>query len=418
MKDNNMKKYKIFLMINIIYIFSFTNSFSEWFVFENKNLPNSLFYGVTLDKSQNLWYWGYDVFYKKMNDTWITFDSIGLHGLYDLYIDDRDVIWACGDAGILKIENGILTRKTPMTSNIPVGRKQCILPFDENIILVGSESSGIIKFDRNTLEFLDTINVNNSILKSNDITCMNFDKTGMLWIGTTYGLLSLQDSNWTLYNTTNSGIKDNVILCMAVDSLNNIWVGTDWGGVCMFDRENWTNYDRNNSPITNNRIIDIGIDKNNNKWIACRAVIKFDDINWEIYTTQNSPLPNWAIMGIVIDSNNNKWIGTGNGLAVYNEDKVIFTDVIESDSIVPKIKNYPNPVSNHFNFDYTLEKNANVNLSICDLNGKVLRVVIDNQEEAGAKQVNVDISDLPAGSYYCILKVNGTATVNKLIKKD
>ncbi len=189
---------------------------------------------------------------------------------------------------------------------------------DANYIWAGG--SGLTRIDKKTGE-MTHFNRTNSILPTNTIKTLALDKSGILWIGTRYGLVSYDNSSWTAYSTGDSTFPLTLINYITVDSLNNIWIATDNNGIIFYDRKNWLNYSNKNSDLPINRINCIAIDKNNVKWFGTSSgVVKFDGNNFTHYYKLNSGLPVDFVNSIAIDTNNNKWIATfGGGLTKFDD---------------------------------------------------------------------------------------------------
>ena len=61
---------------------------------------------------------------------------------------------------------------------------------------------------------------------------------------------------------------------------------------------------------------------------------------------------------------------------------------------------YPNPVNDLLNLEYSLEYDQKVSVSIHDLQGKMVKPILNLQEVSqGLNKVNVDVSDLDEGVY-------------------
>lgn len=81
---------------------------------------------------------------------------------------------------------------------------------------------------------------------------------------------------------------------------------------------------------------------------------------------------------------------------------------------------YPNPFSDKTKITYQLNKAANVNLKIVDINGKEIRTLLNSSQTSGRKEINWDGSSNahnPAkpGIYFYILEVNKEKVFGKLI---
>lgn len=76
---------------------------------------------------------------------------------------------------------------------------------------------------------------------------------------------------------------------------------------------------------------------------------------------------------------------------------------------------YPNPASNQFTFNWSLDGDRVIGLQIIDLSGKVLKDIKLDHLQTGS--VSVDISDLPSGSYLIGISTNKGVTDYPLIVK-
>lgn len=101
------------------------------------------------------------------------------------------------------------------------------------------------------------------------------------------------------------------------------------------------------------------------------------------------------------------------------EDQENFTDVDlfneEQEGLQPRI--YPNPVSDILHVEYRLEKDCPVNIIMATIDGKVVKNIYQQQQQAGDQHEEIDCSQLMTGVY--LLKiVAGDQTVNgKILKK-
>jgi hypothetical protein len=81
-------------------------------------------------------------------------------------------------------------------------------------------------------------------------------------------------------------------------------------------------------------------------------------------------------------------------------------------------QNFPNPSNGVTSFNYTLANNANVMIEISDLSGKVIEVINEGSKTAGTYTVQLDYSNLSAGTYFYTLSTeNGKVTKSMNIIK-
>lgn len=80
-------------------------------------------------------------------------------------------------------------------------------------------------------------------------------------------------------------------------------------------------------------------------------------------------------------------------------------------------QNYPNPFRSETIIRYSLAKASKVNLSLFDINGRLVKVLVNGSKEAGAHSITVTAGSLTAGIYlYRIQTGNFTATKRLVIQ--
>ncbi|MCB0654778.1 MAG: hypothetical protein KDC57_01515 [Saprospiraceae bacterium] len=128
------------------------------------------------------------------------------------------------------------------------------------------------------------VNTTNSELPNNLVNCVEADREGQIWVGTTQGLVTF-DCGENVFNSdgcpgrhkivTFDGVNGKLlstqdIRCVAVDGANRKWVGTR-NGIFVLSPDGLeliAKYNESNSPLINNSIIDIAIDEDGIAWIG------------------------------------------------------------------------------------------------------------------------------------------------------
>ena len=75
---------------------------------------------------------------------------------------------------------------------------------------------------------------------------------------------------------------------------------------------------------------------------------------------------------------------------------------------------YPNPARDRVSIDVSLKSNTEVNLSVIDLNGRVVLMSNEGRMTAGQQTIQFDVSSLRAGTYLVMLEQGGERSVSKL----
>jgi hypothetical protein len=80
------------------------------------------------------------------------------------------------------------------------------------------------------------------------------------------------------------------------------------------------------------------------------------------------------------------------------------------------LQNYPNPFNPSTKIPYTLKSNSNVRLSVYDLLGREVAVLVDNERKtAGTYKVSFQASFLPSGIYLYRIQAEGYADTKRMI---
>jgi photosystem II stability/assembly factor-like uncharacterized protein len=78
-------------------------------------------------------------------------------------------------------------------------------------------------------------------------------------------------------------------------------------------------------------------------------------------------------------------------------------------------QNYPNPFNPATKIEYSILKAANVNLSVYDLNGKLVKILIDEMHSVGSYEIDFDGSGLSSGMYFYKLDTDGFVQTRKMV---
>lgn len=128
------------------------------------------------------------------------------------------------------------------------------------------------------------------------------------------------------------------------------------------------------------------------------------DQNWREYVFDLSPYKN---SGVHIGF---RYTGAGGYIAI--DDLTISTQKIETavSKDIPgtftMLRNYPNPFNAGTRIAFVLPRNADVQLNIFDIHGKLLQTVINGPLEAGRHQYFWNSGELPSGIYFCGLLID------------
>jgi hypothetical protein len=94
-----------------------------------------------------------------------------------------------------------------------------------------------------------------------------------------------------------------------------------------------------------------------------------------------------------------------------------FTNGIDAKATQKEISVSPNPAGATACVTYSLEQGSMVNLSITDLQGRVVMQAVNESQAAGDYKRSIDISSLNAGIYFVSFTSGGKVFTAKLVKQ-
>ena len=100
--------------------------------------------------------------------------------------------------------------------------------------------------------------------------------------------------------------------------------------------------------------------------------------------------------------------------ANYNSVTVGINNVLAQDN---NISIYPNPFTNNITVDFNLEKESNIEISVMNVLGQTVKKYSTKMNVGNTKQI-IDMTELPANSYWIKVIVNDEQKMFKTIKID
>jgi ligand-binding sensor domain-containing protein len=98
------------------------------------------------------------------------------------------------------------------------------------------------------------------------VSCFYMDRRGILWIGTTVGLVQIQNGRSTTFRTTD-GLADDWIRSFYEDRQGHLWLGSPRGGLTHYRDGKFISYNTKKGLFTN-EIYCVLIDNTNDVWIS------------------------------------------------------------------------------------------------------------------------------------------------------
>ena len=283
-------------------------------------------------------------------------------------------IWACGPDGVSIIHaNDNWSYLNTSNSDLPSNFVRSILFEDDAKTWIGS-TGGLVLIENNIWNIYD-FGAIAGIFSNNITKIIKHPSNENVFIGTLNGGLVNYNSDFTFFNNTNSELLDNTIVDLIFDTNENLIMTTPFGGLGVLSSTNswiWFNSETNPSlPFFINSLGDISIDNNNNLWIVTieDGLIKYSNNNWTFYNTENSNIPDDNINCITYDNINNcMWIGTETeGLVLMDLENINISET--SNNPILKIQNP------HYNTSLIIESKKQTSISIFNYNGSLIKTV-------------------------------------------
>ncbi len=203
-----------------------------------------------------------------------------------LDFDSEQNLWICNHAGVLPVS--VLKNDGSWQSfDMPGSSRRYIDVMVDDVgnkwfVLASSVTEPIVIMDTGA-DLDDTsddrfriLNTNNSALPTGDVTSIITDLDGIVWVGTTEGVVVFPYGT-AIMESTSSGVRPIVeqdgipaylletetINTIAIDGSNRKWFGTN-NGVFLQSadgQEQIAHFNTGNSPLLNNQVIDIAINQ-------------------------------------------------------------------------------------------------------------------------------------------------------------
>ena len=299
-----------------------------WGIFED--MANTLWFST----SNGLSYYNRTIFKfttYKINES---AEESGNNSIFSIYEDKQGYTW-CGVLGgglnvFSRREGRFVNEKFASLSNPQLRFCDvfCIAEDPSGLLWIGT-STGLLCWDRksgNIRQFKHDPADKNSI--SNDyIRSLFIEPSGAVWIGTHGGGLNVYNPKTGSFNVLQNNPSDpaslsnNVVMNIFQDKDGRLWISTYGGGLNRLDRATgkftfFKNEVNNPKSISSNFIHCVYQDKNGVLWVGTYGgglnTLNESDNSFTHYTERDG-LPNNIVNGILSDIHGNIWVSTNNG---------------------------------------------------------------------------------------------------------
>ncbi len=294
----------------------------------NSGIPSDTVNAFAIDKNGNKWIGTYKGLVKFDGKNWVKYDSTNSNFYYsnpiiDIKVDHNDNILV----GCWGNINGLNFFDGKKWKFINGGRGFVVINSiavdSQNTIWIGSNAwdggTGLGKISGDSIKVYTEWE---KYIPANDIRAIAIDKDNIPWIATWrnngLGLTKFDKEKPTTFTTANSELTSNNITVINPDIDGSLWIGTEESGINIFKNGKCTKYSTDNSKLPNNSISAIIDDGFGTKWIGTKGggLVKFKDGIWTTYNGENSNIPN-NINAIYMDTKGCLWILANIGLICF-----------------------------------------------------------------------------------------------------
>ncbi|NJN78875.1 MAG: T9SS type A sorting domain-containing protein [Saprospiraceae bacterium] len=317
-------------------------------------------------------------------------------------------IWLATASGVWRWDGAMWSNYSPLSS---INR----IAWNANTqTLWGATVNGLIKIEGTNIT---TFNTANSPLTDNYIRSIALDNNGILHVSTTGtqgDVFRYDGTTWTNLST-GATAPQFAISTIHFDKNNTLWAGSWYGGIYKFNGFNWENWNETNSDLPHDNIWNLTSDGNGKIYIATDGgAAAFDGTNWNVWTTLNSGLGGDIVRSLVLDATEKLWFATSQGvstvqLTLTNTNSIVFENTA--------LKVFPNPIENSATLQFTTNNATDkIRISVISLDGKTITdILIEGQRSAGFQQLEIQKQGWSSGLYYLQVQYNEVKMVQPIL---
>lgn len=281
---------------------------------EAQGLSNNIIQCLFEDKEGNIWVGTYRNGLNCLKNgkvLTITLDE-GLvdNVVWQIQSDRAGGVWICTSDGVSRLRNGRIESyaSRDLTPNI-VFRSSMV--DSKGQLFLGSNGNGLFRLVAGSGK-VKAIPDPYLTLRSVSVRAMLEDRSGKLWIGTSRGLILLNNETFTVY-TTEHGLAINVISSLFEDSSGRIWAGTNGGGVSYLEQGRLRTYTSKNG-LPSDVVFNIYEDADKVIWLCTTGgLARFENGRFTTFGSRQG-LHTDSFFQILEDQAGYFWLGSNTGI--------------------------------------------------------------------------------------------------------
>ena len=210
-------------------------------------------------------------------------------------------------------------------SLIKTNNLTCIGIDKNDVIWVGTDDQGVLSFNGNTWGGSQIY----ASLPDKHINCIAVDNNNIMFFGTNHGFVTYDGSVPIMYGFKTSGLPDFTVEAISFDNAGNWYIGTHGGATKSYiinGVRNWYTY--GDSMVSDKQITSLLCDNFDNLWVGMNSqgisIINKDVSNWQLINNNNSNIESNKIRSLAESPSGTIWVGfasnsyNGGGLSYYD----------------------------------------------------------------------------------------------------
>lgn len=263
-------------------------------------------------------------------------DGLSNDYVVSLSMDGNGQLWIGTDEGLNSFDGVKVRTYTKKDGAIPGNALNDVLP-DSDGIWVATQRAGFAKYSyaAATGEFFSQDGLSGNSLSSNEITHLEKDAEGNIWLSTyTKGMekYDVRTGKFTHYNSeTVEGMPDYSIIKFTIGSDGRLYLGHYDDGLTILDPVGMKARNLKNDPsdpdsLPSDLVGDVHRDPDNNIWVGTKrglALYRPVTDDFKVFNQENSGLPNNIIYSIFVSRERQIYVSPNfNGVWVANIDSL------------------------------------------------------------------------------------------------
>lgn len=266
--------------------------------------------------------------------------------VFDIEIDDSDIVWVATLEGLYRIENDVFVFIEPSENGLAADFVSSLSIDKEGRLLVFTRGQG--------QEFFQRYDGENWVTIASGLTALgntvSYDEDGTAYFGSPDGLYSYDGETVNYWNES-MGYEGVQVYITHFDQEGNLWAGNYEIGapISKWDGDQWTHYEisTDGSGPHDSRPRAIYEWPDGELWFGTNnGIAIFDGTSWSQMAIDDNQVAQ-QVRAIHIDDNGNFWIGTWSGLSYLELNPTSSIEAQQANAI----EVFPNPTNGKFQIE-------------------------------------------------------------------